>query len=117
MSLPLSSNALMTPPSPSVAQTRLGAPKTVLARGTYEALNGAKAAVQQANQNQTGKRLRETLTARTQDLSATVTLARANALITQAGLPSGLNKAVDRPTADVLAVRVQRQSFMTFALG
>jgi hypothetical protein len=46
-----------------------------------------------------------------------VTLARANALITQAGLPSGLNKAVDRPTADVLAVRVQRQSFMTFALG
>jgi hypothetical protein len=89
----------------------------VLARGTYEALNGAKAAVQQANQNQTGKRLRETLTARTQDLSATVALARANALITQAGLPSGLNKAVDRPTADVLAVRVQRQSFMTFALG
>ena len=89
----------------------------MLARGTYEALNGAKAAVQQANQNQTGKRLRETLTARTQDLSATVTLARANALITQAGLPSGLNKAVDRPTADVLAVSVQRQSFMTFALG
>ena len=84
----------MTPPSPSGAQTRLGAPKTVLARGTYEALNGAKAAVQQANQNQTGKRLRETLTARTQDLSATVTLARANALITQAG--ANKNKKYNR---------------------
>ena len=115
MTLPLSSNDLVTPAGPAGTQGRLGAPKTVSGRGTYESLNGSKSAVQQAIQDQTGKRLRETLAARTQDLSATAKLARANALITQAGLPSGLNKVVDRSTADVLAVRVQRQSFMTFA--
>ena len=112
MTLPLSSNALVTPAG---TQGRLGAPKTVSGRGTYESLNGAKTAVQEAIQGQTGKKLRETLTARSQDLSAMAALARANALVTQAGLPSGLNKVVDRSTADVLAVRIQRQSFMAFA--
>ncbi|NCF77244.1 MAG: hypothetical protein GWP45_08640 [Proteobacteria bacterium] len=116
MSLPLSSNSVV-PPAEHMARVGLGAPKTVRGRGTYEGLSGSKTAVQQVNHDQTGKRLRETLAARSQDLSATAKLARANALITQAGLPSGLNKVVDRPTADVLAVRVQRQSFMTFALG
>ena len=116
MSLPLSSNSALLPAEHS-ARDGLGAPKTVRGRGTYEGLSGSKTAVQQVSHDQTGKRLREALAARSQDLSATAKLARANALITQAGLPSGLNKVVDRPTADVLAVRVQRQSFMTFALG
>ena len=117
MSLPLSSNSVPTPAEQSAARVTLGAPKTVLARGTYEGLTGSKTAVQQVNQDQTGKRLRETLAAQFQDLPATLALARANRLVTQAGLPSGLNKVVDRPTIDVLAVRVQRHAFMTFARG
>ena len=117
MFLPLTSNALVAPAENPAARVKLGAPKTVMGRGTYEGLNGPNAAVQQVNQDQTGKRLRETLAARTQDVSSSTRLAQANSLVSLAGLPSGVSKVVDRPTADVLAVRVQRQAFMTFALS
>ena len=117
MSLPLTSNALVAPAENAAARAKLGAPKTVLGRGTYEGLNGPNAAIQQVSQDQTGKRLRETIAARTQDVSSSTRLAQANSLVSLAGLPSGVSKVVDRPTADVLAVRVQRQAFMTFALS
>jgi len=114
MSLPIAASTAPTVDSPA-SLVRLGAPKTVHGRGTYEALNAGNV-VKSAEQDQNGKRLRETLAARAQDMSSMARLARANALVTQAGLPAGLNKAVDRPTADVLAVRVQRQIFMMSAL-
>ena len=116
MSLPITASTTLVSQDNPANRVRLGAPKSSPARGTYETLSANSSTVQQANQDQNGKRLRETLAARTQDLSTTARLARANALVTQAGLPSGLNKAVDRPTSDVLAVRMQRQAFMFSAL-
>ena len=75
-------------------------------------MGGAGSIVRQADQGQAGQGLRESLAARNKELTAAARMARTNALVSQAGLPAGLNKAVDRSTADVLAVRMQRQDFM-----
>jgi len=104
----LSSNTF-TDPEAGLRRGGLGAPKTVRGRGTYEGLAGTQQRVQQG---QTGQGLRESYAARQQDRSAAITQARANTLVAQAGLPSGLNKTQPQSTADVLAVRVQRQNFM-----
>ena len=112
MSLPVTTAAQMPFTDNSVSSAKMGVPKSFVGRGTYEGLGAASTVVQQSGNGQTGKGLRESMSARTSGLSAATRLARTNALVSQAGLPAGLNKAVDRPTADVLAVRMQRQDFM-----
>ena len=117
MSLPVTATTQALFSDTSVNRTHLvapqtGAPKTFVGRGTYEGLGGSGSVVTQADQGQTGQGLRESLAARNKELSAAAKMARTNALVSQAGLPAGLNKAVDRSTADVLAVRMQRQDFM-----
>ena len=117
MSLPVNTSTQASFSDTSVSRTHLvapksGAPKTFVGRGTYEGLGGAGGVVTQADQGQTGQGLRESLAARNRELSAAARMARTNALVSQAGLPAGLNKAVDRSTADVLTVRMQRQDFM-----
>ena len=121
MSLPVTATTQAPFSDTSVNRTHLvapqtGAPKTFVGRGTYEGvgegLGGSGSIVRQADQGQTGQGLRESLAARNRELSAAARMARTNALVSQAGLPAGLNKAVDRSTADVLAVRMQRQDFM-----
>ena len=85
MTLPLSSNALVTPAG---TQGGLARQKPFLGRGTYESLNGAKTAVQEAIQGQTGKRLRRNAhSALAKTPPATAALARANALVTQPDYP------------------------------
>ena len=112
MSLPITTTAQMPFADNSVSRAKLGVPKTFVGRGTYEGLGGPGTVVQQSEHGQTGKGLRESMAARISEYSAATRMARTNALVSQAGLPAGLNKAVDRPTADVLAVRMQRQDFM-----
>ena len=112
MSLPVTTIAQMPFTDNPVSRAEMGVPKTFVSRGTYEGLGGAGTVVQQSGQGQTGKGLRESMAARSSEFSAAARMARTNALVSQAGLPAGLNKAVDRPTADVLAVRMQRQDFM-----
>ena len=116
MSIPITANTVSNTVEVSANRLKLGAPKAVVGRGTYEALDAQGLLVRESGQNLNGKGLRETLAARSKELSSAAILARANALVTQAGLPAGLNKSVDRPTSEVLAVRVQRQEFMRFAL-
>ncbi|MBL6815110.1 MAG: hypothetical protein ISQ65_07710 [Pseudomonadales bacterium] len=121
MSLPVNAPTQASFSDNSVTRThlvaeKLSAPKTFVGRGTYEGLGeglgGSASVVKQADQGQTGQGLRESLAARNKELSAAARMARTNTLVSQAGLPAGLNKAVDRSTADVLAVRMQRQDFM-----
>ena len=112
MSLPLTNTAQMPFTDNSVSRAKMGLPKTFVGRGTYEGLGGTGTVVQQSGQGQTGKGLRESMAARSSEFSAAARMSRTNALVSQAGLPAGLNKAVDRSTADVLAVRMQRQDFM-----
>ena len=112
MSLPVTTTAQMPFTDNSVSRAKMGVPKTFVGRGTYEGLGGAGIVVQQSGQGQTGKGLRESMAARSSEFSAAARMARTNALVSQAGLPAGLNKAVDRSTADVLTVRMQRQDFM-----
>ena len=117
MSLPVTTTTQTPLTDTSVTSARLVAPKlavpnTFVGRGTYEGLGGSGSVVKQADQGQTGQGLRESLAARNKDLSTAARMAGTNALVSQAGLPAGLNKAVDRSTAEVLAVRMQRQQFM-----
>lgn len=112
MALPaVSTNTFAADPGSS--RVHLGAPKIVRGRGTYEGLAGAQEKIQQG---QTGQGLRESFAARQRERSSAVAQAKADTLVVQAGLPSGLNKALPQSTADVLAVRVQRQNFM-FRVG
>ena len=109
MALPALSTNTFTAPDAGIGRGTLGAPKTVRSRGTYEGLGGVQEKVQRG---QTGQGLRESYAARQQDRASAKTSAKANALVAQAGLPSGLNKTLSQSTVDVLAVRVQRQNFM-----
>lgn len=106
MALPALSTNTFTAPDAGIGR---GAPKTVRSRGTYEGLGGVQEKVQRG---QTGQGLRESYAARQQDRASAMTSAKANTLVAQAGLPSGLNKTLSQSTVDVLAVRVQRQNFM-----
>ncbi len=119
MSLPIVTNPTVTMPKQAPAE--LGAAKSLRGRGTYEGLAQtqrqaqAKAKAQTKAQDeiqrgQTGRELRETLAAR-QPEKKNVS-ARASGLIAQAGLPGGINKTLQQPTVDILAVRMQRQAFM-----
>ena len=117
MSLPVTATTQTPFTDTSVTSARLVAPKsavpnTFVGRGTYEGLGGSGSVVKQADQGQTGQGLRESLAARNKDLSTAAGMAGTNALVSQAGLPAGLNNTVDRPTAEVLTVRMQRQQFM-----
>ena len=112
MSLPVTTTAQMPVTDNSVSRAKMGVPKAFVGRGTYEGLGGAGTVVQQSGQGQTGKGLRESMAARSSEFGATARIAQTNALVSEAGLPAGFNKTVDRPTADVLAVRMQRQEFM-----
>ena len=96
----------------SLVTPKLAVPNTFVGRGTYEGLGGSGSVVKQVDQGQTGQGLRESLVARNKELGTAAKMAGTNALVSQAGLPAGLNKAVDRSTAEVLAVRMQRQQFM-----
>lgn len=109
MALSALSTNTFTAPDAGLGRGGLGAPKTVRGRGTYEGLGGVQEKVQRG---QTGQGLRESYAARWQDRHSAITQAKANTLVAQAGLPSGLNKMLPQSTADVLAVRVQRQHFM-----
>ena len=115
MSLPIVTNPTVTMPKQAPAE--LGAAKSLRGRGTYEGLaqtqRQAKAqtkAQDEIQRGQTGRELRETLAAR-QPEKKNVS-ARASGLIAQAGLPGGINKTLQQPTVDILAVRMQRQAFM-----
>ena len=117
MSLPVTATTQTPFTDTSVTSARLVAPKlavpnTFVGRGTYEGLGGSGSLVKQADQGQTGQGLRESLAARNKELSTAARMAATNALVSQAGLPAGLHKTVDRATAGVLAVRMQRQQFM-----
>ena len=117
MSLPVTATTQTPFTDASVTSARLVAPRlavpnTFVGRGTYEGLGGSGSLVKQADQGQTGQGLRESLAARNKELSTAARMAVTNALVSQAGLPAGLNKSVDRSTAEVLAVRMQRQQFM-----
>ena len=48
----------------------MGVPKTFVGRGTYEGLGAASTVVQQSGNGQTGKGLRESMSARSSELSA-----------------------------------------------
>lgn len=89
------------------APAELGTAKSLRGRGTYEGLAQTQ---DEIKRGQTGRELRETLAARQQEKGNVS--ARANALIAQAGLPGGINKTLQQPTMDILAVRMQRQAFM-----
>ena len=117
MSLPVTATTQIPFTDTSITSARLVAPKlalpnTFVGRGTYEGLGGSGSVVKQADQGQTGQGLRESLAARNKELSTAARMAATNALVSQAGLPAGLNKSVDRSTVEVLAVRMQRQQFM-----
>jgi hypothetical protein len=99
------------------APAELGTAKSLRGRGTYEGLPQTQTQAQtqakdkgEIKPGQTGRELRETLAARQQEKGKVS--ARANALIAQAGLPGGINKTLQQPTMDILAVRMQRQAFM-----
>lgn len=104
----LSANTI-TAPDAGTGRGSLGTPKTLRSRGTYESLGSVQDKIQQG---QTGQGLRESYAAQRQGSTAAPAQARSNTLIAQAGLPSGLNKTLPQSTADVLAVRVERQNFM-----
>ena len=99
---------------PKQVPAELGTAKKLRGRGTYEGLaqdkdkNKNKGEIQRG---QTGRELREAMAARQQEKKNVS--ARANALIAQAGLPGGINKTLQQPTVDILAVRMQRQAFMS----
>ena len=117
MSLPITANTQTPFTDKSVTGAHLvtpksAAPNTFVGRGTYEGLSGSGSIVKQVDQGQTGQGLRESLVARNKELGTAARMAGMNALVSQAGLPAGLNKTVDRSTAEVLAVRMQRQQFM-----
>ena len=117
MSLPVTATTQIPFTDTSITSARLVAPKlalpnTFVGRGTYEGLGGSGSVVKHADQGQTGQGLRESLAARNKELSTAARMAATNALVSQAGLPAGLNKSVDRSTVEVLAVRMQRQQFM-----
>ena len=117
MSLPITATTQTPFTDTSITGARLVTPKlavpnTFVGRGTYEGLGGSGSVVKQVDQGQTGQGLRESLVARNKELGTAARMAGTNALVSQAGLPAGLNKTVDRSTVEVLAVRVQRQPFM-----
>jgi hypothetical protein len=111
MALPALSTNAITAPHAGLGHGNLGAPKTVRSRGTYEGLGGVQ---EQVRRGQTGQGLRESYAARQQERTSAMTLAntKTNTLVAQAGLPSSLNRTPPQSTADVLAVRMQRQNFM-----
>lgn len=109
MALPALSTHTFTAPDAGLGRGNLGALKTLKGRGTYEGLGSVQEKVQRG---QTGQGLRDSYAARQQDRTSAMTQIKANTLVAQAGLPSGLNKTLPQSTADVLAVRMQRQNFM-----
>ena len=109
MSLPVVTNPSVTMSKQAPAE--LGTAKSLRGRGTYEGLAQTQAKDKgEIKRGQIGRELRETLAARQQEKDNVS--ARANALIAQAGLPGGINKTLQQPTMDILAVRMQRQAFM-----
>ncbi len=85
-----------------------GVAKKIPGRGTYENLAVAR---EKYSAGETGQALKERYAARLGGAASPVQ-GPSNALVAQAGLPSGLNRALPQTTADVLAVRLQRQNFM-----